>query len=150
MAKKSAKPLKGYENLLFTTKFGTPICDQIMIDAIKRIVDEINLCRDELEQFELFTPHCFRHSFATRCFEADIAPKTVQTYLGHATLQMTMDLYISVLSVQKQQDMDKLENLLDDVFESSEDVAEQKYNRLKDKQSKVVEFEQMGLKWGTA
>ena len=150
MAKKSAKPLKGYENLLFTTKFGTPICDQIMIDAIKRIVDEINLCRDELEQFELFTPHCFRHSFATRCFVADIAPKTVQTYLGHATLQMTMDLYISVLSAQKQQDMDKLENLLDDVFESSEDVAEQKYNRLKDKQSKVVEFEQMGLKWGTA
>ena len=77
MSKKSAKPLEGFENLLFTTKFGTPICDQIMIDAIKRIVDEINLCKDELEQFETFTPHCFRHSFATRCFEAGIPPKTV-------------------------------------------------------------------------
>ena len=41
MAKKSSKPLEGFENLLFTTKFGTPICDQIMIDAIKRIIDEI-------------------------------------------------------------------------------------------------------------
>lgn len=64
MAKKSAKPLEGFENLLFTTKYGTPICDQIIIEAIKRIVDEINLCRDELEQFEMFSPHCFRHERA--------------------------------------------------------------------------------------
>ena len=67
-------------------------------------MDEINLCRDDIEQFEIFSPHCFRHSFATRCFEADISPKTVQSYLGHATLQMTMDLYTSVLSNQKQQE----------------------------------------------
>lgn len=97
MSRKYSKPLEGFQDLLFTTKFGTPICDQIMIDAIKKIVNEINLCKDELEQFEMFTPHCFRHTFATRCFEAGIQPKTVQNYLGHATLQMTMDLYTTVL-----------------------------------------------------
>ena len=56
-----------------------------------------------------FGGHTFRHTFATRCFEAGIPPKTVQTYLGHATLKMTMDLYTSVMPVIKQQEMYKLE-----------------------------------------
>lgn len=144
MAKKSAKPLVGYEDLLFTTKFGTPICDQIMIDAINKIIQEINLCRDELELFEYFTPHCFRHSFATRCFESGIQPKTVQHYLGHATLQMTMDLYTHVLGNQQQEDMIKLENALDEVFNSSDFIAEEKFKQVKSENNKVV---QMGVKW---
>lgn len=144
MAKKSAKPLKGYEDLLFTTKFGTPICDQIMIDAIKRIVDEINLCRDELEQFEMFSPHCFRHSFATRCFEAEISPKTVQTYLGHATLQMTMDLYTSVMNSQKHHEMQKLECVLDKVFDCGDSIVEEKYEQERLEQNKIVEFRMLG------
>ena len=86
MSKLSAKPLEGFEDLLFTTKYGTPINAQIMCDAIKVIVNQINLCRDDLEQFEIFSGHCFRHSFATCCFEAGIQPKTVQMYLGHANL----------------------------------------------------------------
>ena len=144
MSRKSAKPLEGFEELLFTTKYGTPICDQIMIDAIHRIVDEINLCRDELEQMEKFSSHCFRHSFATRCFEANIPPKTVQTYLGHATLRMTMDLYTSVLSLQQQEDMEKLENLLDGIFENGENVAEEKFNQFQEEQSKVIELKRLG------
>lgn len=144
MSKKAAKPLNGFENLLFTTKLGTPICDQIMIDAIKKIVDEINLCKDELEQFETFTPHCFRHSFATRCFEAGIPPKTVQTYLGHASLQMTMDLYTSVLSNQKHDEMKKLETVLDNVFECGDSIAEEKYNNKILQQSKIVEIRRLG------
>ena len=92
-----AKTLKGFENLIFTTKYDTPLNAQIYADAIKVIVEQINLMREELEQFETFSGHCFRHTFATRCFEAGIQPKTVQKYLGHATLQMTMDLYTHVL-----------------------------------------------------
>ncbi len=138
MARKSAKPLAGFENLLFTTKFGTPICDQILIDAIRRIVDEINLCRDELEQFEMFSSHCFRHTFATRCFEAGIQPKTVQTYLGHATLQMTMDLYTSVLENHKQEEMQKLESVLNDVFECVDDIIEEKFKQEQAAKEKVI------------
>ena len=68
-----------------------------MCDAIKKIVNEINLGKEFIEEMESFSFHCFRHTFAIRCFESDIAPKTEQSYLGHATLQMTMDLYTSVL-----------------------------------------------------
>ncbi len=107
-----AKPIDGFEDLLFTTKFNTPINSQIYIDAIKKIIDEINLMKDDLEQMEEFSGHCFRHTFATRCFEAGIQPKTVQKYLGHASLQMTMDLYTHVLNEQAKEEILKLDNEL--------------------------------------
>lgn len=144
MARRSAKPLEGFENLLFTTKYGTPICNQILLDAIKRIIEEINLCRDELEQFESFSPHCFRHTFATRCFEAGIQPKTVQTYLGHATLQMTMDLYTSVLENHRQEEMQKLENVLNDVLECGDNNIEERFEQEQAKDKKVIPIRRLG------
>ena len=108
-------PYKGklkFPDLLFTTKFGTPLNSQIYMDAIKKIVDEINLMRDPLDSMEKFSGHAFRHTFATRCFEAGIPPKTVQTYLGHASLKMTMDLYTSVLEQKKVDDMKLLEDTI--------------------------------------
>ena len=71
-----------------------------------------NLMRDPLDLMEKFSGHCFRHTFATRCFEAGIQPKTVQTYLGHASLQMTMDLYTSVMEQKKTEDMKLLEDTI--------------------------------------
>lgn len=144
MAKKSAKPLPGFENLLFTTKFGTPICDQIMIDAIDRIINEINLTRDELEKMERFTPHCLRHTFATRCFESNVPAKTVQGYLGHASIQMTLDLYTHVMEEQKQSDMTKLENTLDDVFAGGDEYAEANFKKACAEEKKVIKFECVG------
>lgn len=111
-----AKPIPGLENLLFVTKFNTPICPQIYNDAIRRIVDKINVDRDEAEQFEVFSGHCFRHTYATRCFEAGIPPKTVQQQLGHASLKMTMDLYTHVLSDQRELDLQKYSAYADKIF----------------------------------
>lgn len=99
------KRQKEFENLLFTTKFGTPINPELLCEAIDRIRVEMNLMRDEFDQIEKFSGHSLRHTFATRCFEAGIQPKTVQAYLGHATLAMTMDLYTSVMDEKKQDDM---------------------------------------------
>lgn len=56
-----AKTLKGFENLIFTIKYDTLLNAQIYADAIKVIVEQINLMREELEQFETFLGHCFRH-----------------------------------------------------------------------------------------
>lgn len=112
-----------FKDLLFTTKFNTPLNSQIVSDAIDRVIVEINLTRDTLDEMEHFSCHCFRHTFATRCFEAGIQPKTVQAYLGHATLQMTMDLYTTVLQQQKELEMGKLENVLDKLEVYNEEEA---------------------------
>lgn len=107
-----------FRNLIFTTKFNTPVNAVIISDAITKIVNEINLTLFPFEQMEDFSAHCFRRTFATRCFEADIPPKTVQAFLGHANLDMTMDLYTKVMPKKKQDDMKKLSAQLDklDVF----------------------------------
>ena len=47
-------------------------------------------------EYERFSPHCFRHTFATGAMERGIPPKTLQKLLGHGSLQMTMDLYCHV------------------------------------------------------
>ena len=117
MNKSPKKVDEQFQDLLFTTKYNTPLNSQIVCDAIDRIVSEINLTRDVTEEMEVFSCHCFRHTFATRCFEAGIQPKTVQSYLGHATLQMTMDLYTTVLEDHKMSEMSKLENMLETNFE---------------------------------
>lgn len=111
---------EGLDNLLFTSMYGTPLCPQTVIDAIDRIVAQINMSKDKIEEMESFSCHCFRHTFATRCFEAGIQPKTVQSYLGHATLDMTMNLYTHVLKVQKENEMYKLEKIMGDCIEKPE------------------------------
>ena len=112
MAKTCRKNLE-FPDLLFTTKYGTPLNAELYGAAIDRIVQEVNLTRDSLDLMEPFSGHCFRHTFATRCFEAGIAPKTVQAYLGHASLQMTMDLYTAVMEHKKVDDMQLLEKTID-------------------------------------
>lgn len=104
---------ESFDNLLFTTKFRTPINATIYNDAINKVVEEMNLLRDPLEQLTDVSGHTFRHTFATRCFEADIPCKTVQMYLGHATLNMTMNLYTKVMPEKKQDDMKLLDNMME-------------------------------------
>lgn len=106
----SSVPIKGFENLLFLSTLGTPLNATTYCDAISKIVETVNMMKDPLEQMEKFSGHCFRHTFATRCFEAGISPKTVQAYMGHATLQMTMDLYTHVTEAFKQDEIGKLES----------------------------------------
>ncbi|MCI7106387.1 MAG: site-specific integrase [Agathobacter sp.] len=119
-----------FEDLLFTTKFNTPLNSQIVSEAIDKIVNEINLTRDYLDEMETFSAHCFRHTFATRCFEAGIQPKTVQSYLGHANLQMTMDLYTSVMPRHMATEMDKVSDVMDELAESGEKLAESRFDAI--------------------
>lgn len=104
----SKKRPKQQNDFLFVTKFNTPINSQIYSDSIKRIVEQINLTREFADEFPVFSGHTFRHTFATRCFEVGIQPKVVQSYLGHATLKMTMDLYTHVTEEKSANDIERI------------------------------------------
>ena len=104
---KSKRP-KQQNDYLFVTKFNTPINSQIYSDAIKAVIRQINLTRSFDNEFEVFSGHTFRHTFATRCFESGIEPKVVQSYLGHASLKMTMDLYTHVTQDKSSADIEKI------------------------------------------
>lgn len=121
-------PIPGFEDLLFVTKYGTPINASIYGSAIERIIDLINENRcDGIDTFEKFSPHCFRHTYATRCFEANVAPKIVQEQLGHASLKMTMDLYTHVTETKRLEELEKFSVLTEMTFEAADKVAEYRF-----------------------
>lgn len=100
--------------LLFVTRNNRPLMDEVLGSSIRTVRNNVNKIRASQNQplMPKFSAHTFRHTFATRCFEAGIPPKTVQSYLGHASLQMTMDLYTSVLDKKKVDDMKLLEDTI--------------------------------------
>ena len=104
----SSKRPKQQNNYLFVTKFNTPLNSQIYSDAIRAVIKQINLVRPFDEQFPFFSGHTFRHTFATRCFENGVDSKVVQSYLGHASLKMTMDLYTHVTEEKSSNDIEKI------------------------------------------
>lgn len=123
----TSSPIEGLEDLLFVTKYNTPLCSQIYCDAIDRIVELINESRSDLDPFERFSGHCFRHTYATRCFEAGVDPKVVQKQLGHASLQMTMDLYTHLFPDKKEDELNKFTAYSDELFTASDSLAAKRY-----------------------
>ena len=47
--------------------------------------------REHREPFLLkpFSPHCFRHTFVTRCKKNGVSYETIQPYVGHSNKEMT-------------------------------------------------------------
>jgi integrase len=52
--------------------------------------------------------HCLRHTFATRCVEANIDYKTISVILGHANISITMNLYVHPNLDQKKACIEKM------------------------------------------
>lgn len=94
--------------LVFTRPDGSPYSDLQLCRILKRIVIEIN--RDDIE-FPMITPHCLRHTFATRALENGISAKVVQEFLGHSSVTLTLDLYTHVMHQTKAEEMQKMSTL---------------------------------------
>lgn len=55
--------------------------------------------------------HALRHTYATRLFEANVNPKTVQVLMGHYDISMTMDIYTHVMENQKIEAVEELNKI---------------------------------------
>ena len=89
------EPLEGYEDLVFFTKNNKPTTQFLVGECIEGIMRKIHKHNPDLI-FERVTPHCFRHTFATRCLENGMNIKTLQRILGHADIRTTMNTYCHV------------------------------------------------------
>ncbi len=67
---------------------GEPVKNSTYNTALYKICEKAGL--------KPFCVHALRHTFATRCIERDVPPKTLQIILGHKQISTTMDLYVHV------------------------------------------------------
>ena len=105
----------GYDDFIFVNRYGDVQNQGNLNKALRRMMRD---CNDEiLEKYGAdsdpvllpqFSCHILRHTFATRCFENGVQAKVVQSYLGHASLKMTMDLYTHVLEDKLSTDIEKI------------------------------------------
>lgn len=104
--KKEEKYKRIYNDFVFSVA-NKPINRKRISAEIKNMLERM---RGDGIDFPYFTLHATRHTFATRCIEEGMQPQVLKTILGHATLNMTMDLYSHVLPDFKRAAMEKVEN----------------------------------------
>lgn len=88
--------------------------DHVFLNSNNRLIINSNydkfldrLCRKA--GIERISMHTLRHTFATRCIESGMKPKTLQKILGHANISMTMNLYVHVTDDEKEKEMKAFE-----------------------------------------
>lgn len=97
-------PPEGFEDMVFYTSRGSLVGRYTLQRDINYVVDQINAM--SLEEavvagkipvmLEHIYPHAFRHTFATRCFEKGMTPRTVMEIMGHSNYNTTV-VYTHVL-----------------------------------------------------
>jgi len=75
---------------VFASKVGTLLSARNIGRAYKSSLERTKLPNT-------FNVHSTRHTFATRLLEKNVNPKIVSELLGHASIQITLDLYSHVL-----------------------------------------------------
>ena len=116
--KKSNKlSIDGCKDFVFISKTGNVFDPGNIRLTIKRIINKMNKEETELAKaegreaiiFDYFTPHCMRHTFATRCYEKGVREKVIQKILGHSKLDMTLNIYTHTTEEMIEEDIRKLE-----------------------------------------
>lgn len=90
-------------NLVFPRQDGYFTDTGTFLDAFSRIQDKLEIKHRNV--------HAMRHTFATRALESGIKPIVVSRLLGHASIQITMDIYGHVIPDFAEQELEKMEEI---------------------------------------
>jgi integrase len=77
---------------------------RIMQSHFKRVIKTANISDANF--------HSLRHTFSTRCIEANVDIKSLSEMLGHASVNITLNRYVHSSFEQKREGMNKLEQYL--------------------------------------
>ncbi|SFR69662.1 tyrosine-type recombinase/integrase [[Clostridium] aminophilum] len=78
---------------VFLSRKGEPVKNSTYDTALFKICDTVGI--------KHFSMHVLRHTFATRCIEGGMLPKTLQKILGHSNIGITMNLYVHITEEEK-------------------------------------------------
>ncbi len=89
---------------VFLCRKGTPIKNSTYDTALFKICDKAQIPR--------FSMHVLRHTFATRCIEGGMKPKTLQIIWGHSNIGITMNLYVHPTEEEKLKEIELVADAL--------------------------------------
>ena len=104
--------IDGFDDFVFLNRQQLPFHHSTLNSAIKRKVMKHNErvfaksgnpSDDQL--IPVFTCHVLRHTMATRLIENGVSPIAVKSILGHKSIKVTMDIYVSVTESFKAKEM---------------------------------------------
>ena len=93
-----------WKDTVFLCKNGTPVKNSTYDTGLFKYCDRAGIPR--------FSMHVLRHTFATRCIEAGMKPKTLQKILGHSNIGITMNLYVHITEDEKHREIDLVADAL--------------------------------------
>ena len=93
-----------WADTVFLCRKGTPVKNSTYDSNLFKICDKAGIDR--------FSMHVLRHTFATRCIEAGMLPKTLQKIMGHSNIGITMNLYVHITEDEKQKEIDMVADAL--------------------------------------
>lgn len=93
-----------WKDIVFLCRKGTPVKNSTYDTGLFKYCDRVGIPR--------FSMHVLRHTFATRCIEGGMKPKTLQRILGHSNIGITMNLYVHITEDEKQREIDLVADAL--------------------------------------
>ena len=87
-----------WSEYIFLCRKGEPVKNSTYDTALFKICEKAGINK--------FSMHVLRHTFATRCIEGGMMPKTLQRILGHSNIGITMNLYVHITEEEKQKEID--------------------------------------------
>ncbi len=113
--------IDGMKGFIFQNRFGNVHNPQSINRTIKRIYESYNaeeVVKAQKEHREPviiphFSCHHLRHTFCSRFCENETNLKVIQTIMGHANIETTMDIYAEVTDSKKHEAIQNLAHKLD-------------------------------------
>ena len=113
--------IEGMKGFIFMNRFGYIHNPQSINRAIKRIYESYNAeevvkaLKQHREPVLIphFSCHHLRHTFCSRLCENETNIKVIQSIMGHADFETTMDIYAEVNDTKKQEAIQNLAHKLD-------------------------------------
>lgn len=113
--------IDGMTGFVFCNRFGNVHNPQTVNRTIKRILENYNAeevlkAKKEKRQPVIlphFSCHHLRHTFCTRFCEQETNIKVIQSIMGHANIETTMDIYAEVTDMKKVESMKHLSEKYD-------------------------------------
>ncbi|MBP3783487.1 MAG: tyrosine-type recombinase/integrase [Butyrivibrio sp.] len=93
-----------WRDIVFLCRNGTPVKNSTYDTGLFKYCDRVGIPH--------FSMHVLRHTFATRCIEGGMKPKTLQKILGHSNIGITMNLYVHITEDEKHREIDLVADAL--------------------------------------